>query len=222
MKNIIRYCILVIALFVTATACVQQVPTTAQSYFNSGMAFYQQGDYGSAIGEFNLAIELNPRFVEAHYFLGKSYEMMKMYEPASDAYAACIDIDANYLPARESMGVLLAQAEIYEEAKRHLEFAADLNSDLPEVYYYLGEIYRMEGQCEQAAVSYERSLSLAPGSVSAEEGLEAARHECGVIKRKSFIGGGKKLDERKSFTEGGKKLDERKSFTGGGKKLNVW
>ena len=64
--------------------------------------------------------------------------------------------------------------------------------------------------------------SLAPGSVSAEEGLEAARHECGVIKRKSFIGGGKKLDERKSFTEGGKKLDERKSFTGGGKKLNVW
>ena len=197
MNKIIRYFIIGIVLFVTATACVQQVPTTAQSYFNSGMAFYRQGDYGSAISEFSLAIESSPRFVEAHYYLGKSYEMKEMYEPASDAYAACIDIDANYLPARESMGVLLAQAEIYEEAKKHLEFAAALNSDLPEVYYYLGEIYRMEGQCEQAALSYERSLVLAPDSVPAEEGLEAARHGCGgggVIKRKSFIGGGKKLN----------------------------
>ena len=45
----------------------------AIAYFNRGSAYYEKGDYRSAVQDFNEAIRLKPNYAEAYYSRGVAY-----------------------------------------------------------------------------------------------------------------------------------------------------
>ena len=57
----------------------------AADYYNRGLAYYENGGYEEAIADYTEAIRLDPRDVEAHRELGKTYEALgKLDEAAAD------------------------------------------------------------------------------------------------------------------------------------------
>ncbi len=54
----------------------------AQSYYENGYQYFSQGDYQTAEENYQKAIDLNPNFENAHYWLGKVYRQSGQYDKA--------------------------------------------------------------------------------------------------------------------------------------------
>ena len=61
------------------------------------------------------------------------------------------------------MGVVAIQFEQLSEAETYLTRANQLNPALPEPYFGLGVLYRLQGQREQAIAAFETFLKIGPG-----------------------------------------------------------
>jgi tetratricopeptide (TPR) repeat protein len=68
------------------------------------------------------------------------------------------DAELNYL-----MGVVSIQFEQLSEAETYLTRANQLDPALPEPYFGLGVLYRLQGQREQAIAAFETFLEIGPG-----------------------------------------------------------
>lgn len=181
---------------------------SAEDDFNEGLSYFKAGNYNEALEEFQEAVRMKPNFIEANYYLALTYQQIGMYAEAERFYSECIAIDNRYLPARESLGLLYFSQQRYFQAKEQLEIAKNLNSIVPEVYYCLGEIYRMEGNCPSALAAYERAVQLNSSYLMAVDALRTARKECAksagkkrapvpVKREKTFTGGGAAIDPEK-------------------------
>lgn len=206
------------AVSIGLTACVPPPPPptppmpTAEDHFRSGLSYFKDGYFDSAISEFQAAIGLRPNYTEAYYYLGQSYEKKNMVDKAETAYRDAIRTNSRYLEAHEALGLLLFRLNRFPEAKPELEMAVNLGSVSPEVCTKLGEIYLAERQCPKALEMFKKALSLNSNFYPAQDGLKRAQAICrpgssgykpptpatpgsdkGVKKLRTFQGGGKAL-----------------------------
>ena len=72
--------ILVICLVACAGPDIRE--TAAQSQFDSGLSFFDSGQYEEAIPHFEKATELVPGFWKAHLYLGRSYLSLEKWNEA--------------------------------------------------------------------------------------------------------------------------------------------
>jgi|GEM_PF-854322 len=188
---------------------------TAREHLNQGIRLYNGGDFDGALMELRMAVDKDPLLVDAHYYMGLAYEKKSMPSDAERAYRKCIEIDSRYLRAREALGLLLYRSNRFPQAKMELEVAASLNSVMPEVYTYLGEIYLTERNCPKAREMFERALVLNSSFYPAMSGMERYKAVCAgkkapskgrskprpspppVQKKKTFQGGGEWIDPDK-------------------------
>ena len=71
----------------TSSAVMLSVPEKAQAesavfYYNRGIDKSNDGDYSGAISDYTKAIEINPKHIGAHEYLGELYLMMNNKETA--------------------------------------------------------------------------------------------------------------------------------------------
>ena len=72
-------------------------PENRRAYYNKGYIYLVElGDPNKAIDMFEIAVGLNPLYVEAVYNLGRSYEELKDYDNARVQYRRAIEILPNY------------------------------------------------------------------------------------------------------------------------------
>ncbi len=79
-------------------------------FIRKGSALLEKGDATRAILEFKNALQLDPKNVEAMYFLGKAYLKQKKYRKAYAAFRSVLDTDSTYDRARLEIAALLAAA----------------------------------------------------------------------------------------------------------------
>lgn len=181
---------------------------TAEDHFRSGLSYFKDGYFDSAISEFQAAVSLNPNYTEAYYYLGQAYEKKNMVDRAESAYRDAIRTNARYLEAHEALGMLLYRLNRFPEAKSELEMAVSLGSVSPDIHAKLGEIYLVERQCQKAIQMFEKALSLNSNFYPAQDGLKRAKAVCGP--------GGRRPPYPPGADGGVKKL---KTFQGGGKAI---
>ena len=197
--------ILVCLCLAFAASCAKKAPPpemTAQEYFDSGMRNFNQENYNAALSDFETAVAKSPSFVEANYYVGLSAWKLNMVEKAKKAFVDTLNLNPNHIKARESLGILYYATGDFNEAKRHLEAARNLNSINPEVYFCLGRIYVMEGRCPEALEVFKKGMQVDSTYLPIKNEYEAARKNCGkggtksppVIYEKKFRGGGKAID----------------------------
>jgi tetratricopeptide (TPR) repeat protein len=78
--NILLCIISLICLAACATPDIRE--TAAQSEFNSGLSFFDSGQYEEAIPHFEKATEFVPGFWKAHLYLGRSYLGLEKWKEA--------------------------------------------------------------------------------------------------------------------------------------------
>ena len=81
-----------------------------------GKKLLEQGEIDAAIGEFQKAIAIDPKYGAAQLNLGDAYERSNRSDEAIDAYRKSIDLEPRNFFARNNLGVLYSQKNLFDQA----------------------------------------------------------------------------------------------------------
>lgn len=101
---------------------------SSQVFFRCGESYRSMEQYDKALQNFDRAIELYPRYVEAIANRGETYRLMERYEDALQDFHRAIELNSQHEQAIASQGATYRFMERYEEALQDFNRAIELNS----------------------------------------------------------------------------------------------
>ncbi len=90
--------------------------TEADAHFQKGVTYVNQGDYQQAMEEFNLALSLEPDYVNAYCGIGVAYLNQKKYKEGIEALEKAIALDPEKAIPYYLLGMAYEQVMNYGEA----------------------------------------------------------------------------------------------------------
>ena len=121
------------------------VPAGAIKEFQRSEQAFHSGDFHSAVGHLQKAIQIEPNFVQAHNNLGASYVELKQYESAVTEFQKAIDLDSKVHAPYRNLGLGLFLLRRYPQAELAERQALQLNPQSGLARYTLGRILAAEG-----------------------------------------------------------------------------
>ena len=134
---------------------------SANSYFELGVLYKENGDSKNAIKSLKEAIKLDPIHNMAFYELGILYEREKDYDKAIDYYTESLRIREN-TEAFQSLGVCYLKKGLFKEAYRNLTKALLLNPNKYTIYNNLGAVLERSGNFDNAIKMLEIGIKINP------------------------------------------------------------
>lgn len=141
-------------------------------WFRLGVAYLQNDRLIEALNAFQLALDYNPKFLEAYHNIGFIYFQMGDFQQSALALVEAIKIDPNNAYSHHLLGVIFTIYQMYESALMELERAASINPENPLIQYDLGFAQEFSGSLPQARKSYENAVRLDPKFKEAEDRLK--------------------------------------------------
>ncbi len=135
----------------------QQSEVLAEWWYRNGLNSLWLGNYDSALGYFENAVDKNPARAEAWIQVGFCKVKQGKNEEAIRAYLQAIRLRPTSYEAYNKLGDAYYYASRYSEAIEAYRNAVHLRPDLAEAYYNLGMTY-MELNNKAAAVAQSRLL----------------------------------------------------------------
>jgi tetratricopeptide (TPR) repeat protein len=160
----------------------------ADAYNILGLAYSMVGQRDEGLTAFDRALELNPRYVEAHLNRAVTLSDLGRSDEAATAFAnaqtlGAVDHTGFSAPAASHLANLHADlAEAYleaggrAEAIRQLEAAAALRPEFVDLRFRLARMYLDDGRLEPALGELEAIVARRPGFLDAEIALGMARY----------------------------------------------
>lgn len=174
-----RFHSIVLALFVAGlligSGGCADVVTYAKDSRREGIKYYNQGSYTDAAGSFRNATRQDPRDYRSHYYLGASYEQLRQFQQAIQAYKASLDVMSTSLEGKEDpdnfrvrvmdgLASAIAKSDDRDFETDKIERQAR-TSQTAENYFLLAKVYRFSGDADLAVDSYNRAMLLDPDDI---------------------------------------------------------
>ena len=127
-----------------------------------------------AMEDYNKAIELNPRLVEAYTNRGNAYWYKQQYDKAIEDYNKAVELNPRNAIAYTNRGVAYKNKQQYERAIEDFNRAIELDPGYANAYYNRGLAYSAKQQYDRAIENYNRAIELNPKYVEAYGGRGTA------------------------------------------------
>ena len=114
----------------------------APIYNTQGLILLKLKNVTGALKEFEKAVQLDPKFVEAHLNIGAIGLSSRSYDKAEKSFRAVLDLQGNNVDAIIGMGVAARGQRRVDEAERYYKQAASLDKNNCAVPYNLGLLYQ--------------------------------------------------------------------------------
>ena len=147
----------------TPSAAAPAPQLSAQEYFEQGNALYGQGDLQAAVAAYQQAVALDDQSVGYWHNLGVAQYGLNALDDARTSFQRGLDLAPDDAELNYLMGVVAIQFEELSLAETHLTRANQLNPALPEPYFGLGVLYKLQGKRDQAIRAFEAFLEIGPG-----------------------------------------------------------
>jgi len=150
------------------TTAIRQTPGSAQLYVNRGLAHHglsaREGpkERDEALADFDKAIALDPKHVNAHIYRGETLRSMGQYDKAFADFDRAIEIDPTSGDAYFARGGTYSVTDKRTEAIADYTTAIKLNPNNSNYYHLRGSCYDLMGKKPEAAADLRKSLSLNP------------------------------------------------------------
>ena len=130
-----------------ALVCKQAKETTggdkyAPIYNTLGLINLRKKNVTSALKEFEKAIELDPKFVEAHLNIGAIGLSSRQYDKAEKSFQAMLALQPGNFDATIGVGVAARGLKKFDDAEKWYRKAAELDAKNCAVPYNLGLLYQ--------------------------------------------------------------------------------
>ncbi len=131
-----------------------------------GRSYRDSGDVPGAVGEFERALQIDPRTPHAHYFLGLARLNLNEWRPTPEAQAE-IKKEAELYPqdylANYMTGFLASEERNYDAAAPYLRTAAALDPTSPDPHLFLGLNAYAESNLPVAEAELRKAVELTGG-----------------------------------------------------------
>ena len=123
MRILSRFKPLVIALILVGlfAGCSGDPNVRKQRYFDSGMRHLSEQRYREASIQFQNALQVDPRYAEAHLELARCYLKLEIYNGAYSALLRATEFQPNNLPAQIELGKLFVRAKEFKRAEERAQ-----------------------------------------------------------------------------------------------------
>src|SRR6185312_8220792 len=116
---------------------------TPREFFDLGLAFNALSQHQRALDSFDLAIQLQPDFFEAHGNRGAMLAALGRDDDAIDSYRKAITIRSDFADAHCNLGSALTKLQRHDEALASLDRALALRPDYPDALYNRGNALKV-------------------------------------------------------------------------------
>lgn len=157
MKQILRFVGLV-SILLAVSACDN---TTAPEHLQRAQAYFDGGEYSTAIIELKNALQKDAELADARFLLGKTHAVLGDYPSAYREFERALDLGV--VDDELIVGLLSSKNRLgrYQEVIGELEERGALDPDLAAV---LGDAYLAGGDIAKAKPLYQQALTLAAGN----------------------------------------------------------
>ena len=145
---------------------VRYQPGNERAHNNLGQALYQAGRFQEAIPELETALAIQPS-LEVHGLLSLTLAALDRPQEALVHSREAVRLNPNSGAARSSLGRVLSDLGLFDEAARQLYEAARLAPDLADVRVTLGLVLARLGRLADATVQLQAALKMEPDNPEA-------------------------------------------------------
>jgi tetratricopeptide (TPR) repeat protein len=138
------------------------------------MALLSKQQLEQAIEEFRRAIQLDPKYAEAHHNIGKILFDKHQLTGAIWEFRAAIAIDSKLVPSHYALGIALYFTGHRDEAIKEYRKVIDLKPQFAPVYNNLGQALEDKWQLAEAIAYYRKGIQLDPQDDMARNNLRRA------------------------------------------------
>lgn len=142
-------------------------------YYQNGVNALKLGDSQNASKNFNICVEIDPKFVHAYLQLG----IIKVKSGNLDGAIATLKSGVKAAPENEvaqyNLGNFYKKAHRYSKAVVHLNKAVELNSNYSKAYSTLGSAYLALKKNKEAIKAFKKAIKLNDKSAAAWDGYGA-------------------------------------------------
>jgi Tfp pilus assembly protein PilF len=150
----------------------ENVLDTPEHHVKSGLKLLNKNYLFDAKREFELALQLDPGYSDAHRGLGLTYGRENKFEPALESMRKARDTaETNMQKAMAYVGFMrlytMEQGDHWLDRVRTMFLNALQNQkDLPDAYFYMGLAYKEANLPSEAGTAFKRVLEINKGLVT--------------------------------------------------------
>jgi len=115
-----------------------------------GFSVLYSGDYDLASKKLQAALQMNPKFLMAHIWMGRTYQIKKMYPEAIAEYKRALELSMNWPVALSVLGNVYGVSGDKGSAQKILDTLAELSSKKFVTSYGVATVYTGLGEKDKA------------------------------------------------------------------------
>jgi len=137
-------------------------PASLSIHYLIALDYYRLKDYRHAIERFQSALQLNPQFALATYYLGVAQLQTGDLDGAAASFLHTLEIDSTNFSAAFNLGAVYTRQKRVDEALQAFQRAIEILPDYAEAHEALGELYLYLKRTDEAVRELERAVAIAP------------------------------------------------------------
>src|ERR1039457_3941947 len=152
----------VFLLIVLFTACSRDPNVRKQKYLESGQRYFDKGQYREAAIQFENAIQVDARFVDAHYKLAQTALKLEQWPAAYQELSKTVELQPDQYAAHLDLTNLLILSREFSNAKEHLDLLVQKQPTNPDVFIALSNYDAGTNNTTAAMADMQKALQLDP------------------------------------------------------------
>ncbi|WP_416667170.1 tetratricopeptide repeat protein [Egbenema bharatensis] len=144
------------------TQAIELDPNNADTYYNRGLAYHNQGDSQAALADYSEAIELDPNYSFAYNNRGNIHYDQGDLQAALGDYNRAIETDFNNAIAHYNRGNVYRNQDNLQTAISNYTQAIELDPDYADAYFERGLAYHDQRNLPAALADYTQVIALDP------------------------------------------------------------
>ena len=127
--------------------------------FYYGLILANERKYRNAINFFEKALAADKDHYDSNFNIAGCYQGLLIFDKAIEYYENCSKINTNKFEPYHQIGICYKQLRKYEDSISNLKKALKISVNAKS-FYMLGNVYRENGQFEEAKRSFEKSIDI--------------------------------------------------------------
>ena len=140
----------------------QKIKSKTAIHLFKGQSYREKEQWDEAIAEYNIALEIDPKFTMAYNDRGIAYRWKGQHDQAISDHNKALDLNPRYVRAYISRGITYGVKGELDLAISDFSKALEINPRDADSYFSRGIAYGERGQCDKAISDYTKAIELNP------------------------------------------------------------
>lgn len=137
--------------------------TTATAYYGLANLYYNGERYAEAVKLYEMAVKHQIQGADVYYMMGKCFEKLENPKLALPYLQRAMELAPEDLQIRLAYAIVLCALEIFDEAKKELDFIIEQDWNNADAHYNLGVLYAVSTEnTEDAMYHLKQAFTLQP------------------------------------------------------------